>query len=143
MRTNTIQERINLPHGSSILVLREGKILACKRKTSELWGYPGGKIGEAESPIFAAARELWEETGIKALPEDLEFIYEGVCTNRDPNDTPYWVYFFRLAATVSMEPCEMRGEPPFQWMHSIDFLAQSAFPDFNETTLKKAEILPI
>lgn len=33
-----------------------------------LWGFPGGKIRWQESLEAAAARELWEETGLRGLP---------------------------------------------------------------------------
>lgn len=131
-------ERTTLPHGSSILAFRDGKILACKRKTSDLWSYPGGKIGEGESPMVAAARELFEETGIQAPPGSLELVHEGVCQNRDPSDTAYWVYFFKVSDEQICIPKPMDGEPPFQWMTPQDFLAESAFPDFNELTLRVA-----
>lgn len=52
----------------------EGKILMLLRQDwlpeGNKWGAPGGKIDpEDKSPLYAARRELWEETGI-LLPEE-------------------------------------------------------------------------
>lgn len=40
------------------------------------WGLPAGKVEEDEADTSAAIRELFEETGYKATPEQLEFLDE-------------------------------------------------------------------
>lgn len=50
---------------------REGRILIGKRRDNGLWCVPGGSLEINESLIECASRELYEETGIKAKPEDL------------------------------------------------------------------------
>ena len=56
------------------IVLINNKILLVKNKLSEeykddyssgFWGYPKGHLEEKESPIKAAEREVFEETGFK------------------------------------------------------------------------------
>ena len=56
------------------IVLINNKILLVKNKLSEeykddyssgFWGYPKGHLNEKESPIKAAEREVFEETGFK------------------------------------------------------------------------------
>ncbi len=39
-----------------------------------LWAFSGGRIEPGETPATAAARELFEETGIVVSPEDLVFV---------------------------------------------------------------------
>lgn len=40
-----------------------GGLLLCRKKGRDTWETPGGHIEAGESPIEAARRELWEETG--------------------------------------------------------------------------------
>jgi 8-oxo-dGTP diphosphatase len=118
--------------------MRKGKVLACQRKTSSLWGYPGGKIDTGESPLDAIQREIQEETGLVIAAKDCHFFYEGICLNKDPADRPFWVYSFICHILEEQEPQQMLGEPPFAWLFPSEFLALSAFPEFNELTLARA-----
>lgn len=38
------------------------------------WSIPGGGINKGEEPVAAAARELYEETGIELSPDAFEFV---------------------------------------------------------------------
>ena len=62
------------------IVLHVGEgILLLKRADTEsyggYWGLPAGRHNFRESPAEAAARELFEETGVSLAVEDLEFIH--------------------------------------------------------------------
>ncbi|MCK4538241.1 MAG: NUDIX domain-containing protein [Candidatus Krumholzibacteria bacterium] len=68
-----------LPATTSI-VIDEGKILLVLRNREPglgQWALPGGFIETGESPVEAAARELKEETGIRAYdPELIDTIHQ-------------------------------------------------------------------
>ena len=54
----------------SVLLRREEAVLLVKRGNppyAGLWAFPGGKVRVGESPPAAAMRELFEETGVRAV----------------------------------------------------------------------------
>lgn len=53
--------------GVGVAIFRNGRYLLGLRRSQyglNSWGFPGGKIEEAEDPVAACARELREETGL-------------------------------------------------------------------------------
>ena len=68
---------------ATILIIdTHGRALAVSRGTNTRdLGMPGGWVEPGETGEQAAARELWEETGLWVEPGDLEPIYQqGGCT---------------------------------------------------------------
>lgn len=65
------------------------KFLLCKRSEIESsgtgqWCFPGGTVNYEEESVVAAARELFEETGIKVYPHALDKVSEYMfCEWRD------------------------------------------------------------
>ena len=56
------------------IVPRDGKVLMIRRSTDlgyGLWGLPGGYVDRGEVVEVAAAREVWEETGLEVVVGDL------------------------------------------------------------------------
>lgn len=52
---------------AAVVALNEsGEILLLKRQGKDVWGLPIGKLKPGESMEDAAARELWEESGLTA-----------------------------------------------------------------------------
>ena len=64
--------------GASVIVEdKQGRILLQLRKDNNCWGYPGGSVEIDEEVKEAAKRELFEETGIKAINLELFDIFSG------------------------------------------------------------------
>ncbi|GLY20219.1 DNA mismatch repair protein MutT [Kineosporia sp. NBRC 101677] len=56
--------------GTSAVVVRDGAVLLGRRlgaHGADTWAFPGGKVSAGERPEVAAARELQEETGLRAV----------------------------------------------------------------------------
>jgi 8-oxo-dGTP diphosphatase len=54
-----------------------GRVLLCQQAGGhQLWGLPGGKVRAAESPVHAAVRDIFEETGLEAQIVELVGMYE-------------------------------------------------------------------
>jgi ADP-ribose pyrophosphatase YjhB (NUDIX family) len=73
-----------------------GRVLLCQQSQGHrLWGLPGGKIRDGESPIRAAIRDIREETGTDVEIIDLVGLYQ--LTGGDPqSDLPdVLVHVFR------------------------------------------------
>ena len=73
--------------GASVAVIRDdGAMLLQRRSDNGLWGYHGGSVELGEDTRDAAARELFEETGLTALDLELHGVYSGKDTYyRYPN----------------------------------------------------------
>ncbi len=68
----------------------DGKVLAVSRKDdSTAFGMPGGKVDVDETPRAAAIRELFEETGLRAVRTSLEPVFVHT------EDDGYTTYTFR------------------------------------------------
>ncbi len=100
-------------------ILRNGdEILLLYRSETEtdpsLWGIPAGKVEKDESDLQAAAREVFEETGIKLDTESLDYLgllpieYDTFIV-----DFPIFVSSFQEKPNITLSP---REHIDFQWI---------------------------
>lgn len=78
------------------------KLLWIQRKLeprSGFWAIPGGFMERGESLSAGAAREVWEETGIRLAPDALEFYMTGTITFINQ-------VYIAFRARVESEQCE-------------------------------------
>ncbi|MDR2031900.1 MAG: NUDIX domain-containing protein [Azoarcus sp.] len=116
--------RLGIPTGVHILCERQGRILLLRRAGTGffdgLFSLPGGHVEEGESIRRAAARELAEETGLRLVPADLDWL--GVIHRR--SDT-HRIDFFLRARRWQGEPrlCEPDK------CSRLDWFARDALPE--------------
>ncbi len=61
-----------VPGRTRVVLVHGSKVLAMKQWISDgMWGLPGGGLHKGEDPADGAAREVYEETGIKINPDKL------------------------------------------------------------------------
>lgn len=65
---------------AEVWTLRQGQVLVTRRREDKpyglLWEATGGGVAEGETTLQGALRELWEETGQRAAPEELHWVGE-------------------------------------------------------------------
>jgi 8-oxo-dGTP diphosphatase len=62
---------------SAVLRDAAGRVLLCQQSQGHrLWGLPGGKIRDLESPLRAAIRDIREETGMESEIVDIVGMYQ-------------------------------------------------------------------
>ncbi len=100
--------------GVDIVALYKGKWIFCKHKSRGTWENPGGHIEEGETPLEAAKRELYEETG--AIRFDMEplcdYYIDGEINGRYFKGNVQ--VYFAIVHTLGELPCESE-------MESMDF----------------------
>ena len=118
----TIEEisRLKIPFvGVGCIVERAGKFLLARNHGGG-WGPPGGHLDFGEDPATCAARETWEETGVRV--KDVEFVALT-------NDLLAASGKHYITIWMRGEPDEARGfvaDP--QEIAEVGWFAQSEFP---------------
>lgn len=93
------------PHVTvACIVHAEDKFLVVEETINgkALWNQPAGHLEADETLVQAAARELWEETGIKAQPQYFIRMHQWIA----PDKTPFLRFLFsiELANMCDTEP---------------------------------------
>ena len=84
--------------GAIAVVHHEGRFLLVKRKkepNANTWGFPGGHVELGETALDAAARELFEETGVVGTAERYLTNIDAITKDADED-----VLFHYLLAVV-------------------------------------------
>lgn len=78
---------------SAFAVIRRGhSILLVKPRFKRRWNLPGGRLDGDETPLQAVIREVWEETGLRAM------VVRRTGIHRREDGTRAHVYEARVAA---------------------------------------------
>lgn len=103
------REHIIHPGGACALYVQDGKVALVRQYryvyrevVTEL---PAGKLEKGEDPKLAALRELEEETGIAANPEDAELLYVMYPTPGYTNEKIY-IYHVKKGRLAASHPDE-------------------------------------
>lgn len=89
--------------GVGLAILRDGKLLLCKRmKAPEAghWNIVGGKVDHMEPAEIAARREAEEETGLDIG----EIRYLGLTEQRIEADRQHWISLLYVTDDTTGEP---------------------------------------
>ena len=68
-------------HRATVILRRDSRVLLVRDRGRTTYALPGGGIEDGELPLVAAARELYEETSLKAVAIKYLFVFEGKYNN--------------------------------------------------------------
>ncbi len=125
--------------GIGVLVLKEDSILLGKRHSSHgegTWGAPGGHLEFGETAEICAARELLEETGLKAVS-----IRRGPWTNDLIDGSKHYITLFMVVDQFegTIETKEPQKCESWEW-HPWTKLPEPLFAPI--VSLKKMNFYP-
>ncbi len=112
--------------GMGVMILKDGKVLMGKRKTSHgvgEWAFPGGHLEYMESFEDCARREVMEEAGIEI--KNIRFLHVGNIFHYTPK---HYVNLVLLAEWESGDPQVLEPEKLEDWQWcSLDNLPEPVF----------------
>jgi 8-oxo-dGTP pyrophosphatase MutT (NUDIX family) len=130
LRARIGHEMLWLSTAAGVVFDAHGQVLLGRRSDTGNWALPGGIIDPGEEPADAAVREIFEETGVVAVPERLVSV--GVSpptTYRNGDQVQYLDHTFLCRATGGEARVNDSESVEVSWF-SIDEL-----PPMGERTL--------
>lgn len=70
-KTQPMKKSEDFSRVSSVVVATDDKMLMLQRRDNNKWTFPGGHLNDTETHLEGAVRELWEEAGIRANPDEM------------------------------------------------------------------------
>ncbi len=77
LRKKIGHDRLLNPGVAALIRDAEGRILLERRSDDGTWSLPAGAVDPGETPAEALVREVYEETGLKVVPEGLAGVFSG------------------------------------------------------------------
>ncbi|MCC7445895.1 MAG: NUDIX domain-containing protein [Anaerolineae bacterium] len=62
---------------TAIVINDANEVLLQRRSDDGRWDMPSGILDPGEEPASAVVREVWEETGVRVIPERIVGVYSG------------------------------------------------------------------
>lgn len=94
-----------------VYCVRDGRVLLLRRAKEPcrgMWTAPGGKVEPGESPAACAARELYEETGLRARRSELK----GIIFETSPRQDWQWLIFIYMVTEFDFPEEMLSGGGP-------------------------------
>jgi ADP-ribose pyrophosphatase YjhB (NUDIX family) len=131
MREKVGSDMLMVCGASGVVINEQGEVLLQLRSDFGIWALPGGALDPGEQPADAAVREIFEETGVRVVPEKLIGVYGGtdqLFTYPDGNQVAITSIVFRCRP-ISGEPVIHDDESLDVQYFPIDQLPDSLRPD--------------
>ena len=97
-----VHTRLTRQERARVIIVNElNEVLCVRGIVGTKWSLPGGGIEKGESAVQAAARETYEETGIRVREQDLQLLAVIAPAVSDVN---YTAHLFRVDVQKAMLP---------------------------------------
>ncbi len=116
------------------VVFRDGRILMVKESSDGLWTLPGGWADVNYSPFEIAAKEVWEEAGIRVTPTRLLAVFDKM-KHKHPPDL-YHVYKMFILCSDSGESVH-----PGLETSDVDWFRRDELPGLSPLRITREQIL--
>jgi 8-oxo-dGTP pyrophosphatase MutT (NUDIX family) len=132
LRAHVGHDLLWLSTAAGVVLDDDGRVLLGRRADTGNWGLPGGIIDPGEEPADAAVREIYEETGVIAVPELLVAVsVSGVVTYPNGDVVQYLEVLFRCRATGGTARVNDSESVEVGWLPLDDL------PDLDARTLRR------
>jgi 8-oxo-dGTP pyrophosphatase MutT (NUDIX family) len=132
LRAHIGHDLLWLSSAAGVVFDADGRVLLGRRSDTGNWGLPGGIVDPGEEPADAAVREIYEETGVIAVPEALVAVsVSGVVTYPNGDVVQYLEVLFRCRATGGTARVNDSESVEVSW-HALDNL-----PALDARTLRR------
>ncbi len=135
LRAHIGHELLWLSTAAGVVLDAGERVLLGRRSDTGNWGLPGGVIDPGEEPADAAVREIYEETGVIAVPEALVAVtVSGVVTYSNGDVVQYLEVLFRCHAAGGAARVNDSESVEVSW-HSVADL-----PELDGRTLRRIRL---
>jgi 8-oxo-dGTP pyrophosphatase MutT (NUDIX family) len=135
LRAHIGHDRLWLSTAAGVVLNDEGELLLGRRADTGTWGLPGGIIEPGEQPADGAVREIFEETGVIAVPEVLAAVtVSGQITYPNGDQVQYLELLFRCRAVGGTAQVNDSESVEVSW-HALGRL-----PDLHERVLGRIRL---
>ena len=132
LRAHIGHDLLWLSTAAGVVLDADGRVLLGRRSDTGHWGLPGGIVDPGEEPADAAVREIYEETGVIAVPEALVAVtVSGLTTYRNGDMVQYLEILFRCRAAGGTARVNDSESVEVSW-HALDTL-----PDLDARTVSR------
>ncbi len=106
LRAKIGNDLLLLPSAGALVFNAAGEILLQRRSDNGRWALIGGMLDPEEQPADAVVREVFEETGVRVVPERITDVYlTRVITYADGNRAQYVITAFRCRPIAARRTC--------------------------------------
>ncbi len=129
--------------GVSVSVWRDGKVLLVERgkEPRGIWAFPGGHVEPGEKLEAAAARELFEETGLTARLAGLVGLYEVIRRDAAGEISLHYVIACFLGHAGPGEPVAASDAAAAEWADPETLGQYALAPNIADAVAKAKELL--